>query len=188
MTKVIREATVLQSFIRSVLDAKLNEAIAGAAPVPLMAEEDLNQALQSPTPKQTSDQQPGGENVPEEIDVKAVIEKLNSIRSGRSFRDSAVEERMNAFFSNLDDSEKKALYQFLNGIAQAVTGEVSSENVIKAGDPSNPPANVEMKSSKTKEKAQLSLKPNLVANKPKEKTASGAEDTSAPAPISPKKR
>ena len=193
MTKTIQDATVLRSFIKSVLNEKLNEAISGAAPTPLMTEEDLEQALGGGDNKQQQQpaqqqQQPGGENVPEEVTVKSVIEKLNSIRSGRSFRDSAVEERMNAFFSALDDSEKKALYAFLNGIAQAVTGEVPSENVIKAGDPSNPPTNVKMEPKGHKDKAQLSLKPNIVTNKPKEKKAPESEDTTAPAPISPKKR
>lgn len=199
MTKIINDGNVLRSFIKSVLDEKLREAISGAAPSPLMVEEDLEQALagdtnkQAPAPKQNNnqqDQQPGGQNVPEEIDTDSIIEKLNSIRSGRSFRDSAVEEHMNAFFSSLDEAEKKALYAFLTGIAQAVTGEVPSENVIKAGNPSNPPANVKMQSSDTpKPASKLSLKPNIVANKSQtQKKTSGTEDTTSPAPINPKKR
>lgn len=200
MPKVINDGNTLKSFIRSVLDEKLREAITG--PSPLMVEDDLEQALggsdkkkdaaqaaPAPSDDDNQDQQPGGENVPEEIDVKAVVEKLNSIRSGRSFRDSAVEQRMDAFFNNLDDSERKALYQFLSGLAQVVTGEVPTETVIKSGDPSNPPANVKIEPSDDKKSAKISLKPNISVSKPKEREQTqSTEDTSAPAPINPKKR
>lgn len=191
--KVINDGSSLRSFIRCVLDEKLREAINGAPQV-MSEEDDLTSALQSDTGDQKKqvkpDQQPGGENVPEEIDVKAIIEKLNSIRSGRSFRDSAVEQKMDAFFNNLEDAEKKALFQFLSGLAQVVTGEVPTETVIKSGDPGNPPASVDMKlkDDNRKEKASLSLKPNIVANKPSAKKDANAEDTTSPAPINPKKR
>lgn len=191
--KVINDGSSLRSFIRCVLDEKLREVVNGVPSQVMSEEDDLTKALQSDGGDQkkqvSSDQQPGGENVPEEIDVKAVIEKLNSIRSGRSFRDSAVEQKMDAFFNNLEDAEKKALFQFLSGLAQVVTGEVPTETVIKSGDPGNPPANVNIEpQGGKKEKASLSLKPNIVANKPQAKKEANAEDTSSPAPISPKKR
>lgn len=120
-----------------------------------------------------------------DIKPKDIVDKLNSIRSGRSFKDSAVSSAMEDYIESLSKAEKVALMAFLKGIAQIVTGEVPGE---KAAEPSDEPADVEMDRSNAS--AVIHKQPNIIrgAPKPSHKKKAGAEDTSAPAPITPKRR
>lgn len=110
------------------------------------------------------------------VSIDDVIDKLNSIRSGKSFKDTVVSDRMNKFFEALDPPERRALLQFLNGVAAAVTGIVSQEEIEKIGDPGNPPANVDVKTKLEKQQAKISLKPNVVMNKKKSEPEIGDRD------------
>lgn len=122
-----------------------------------------------------------------DIKPKDIVEKLNSIRSGRSFKDSAVSSAMEDYIESLSKAEKVALMAFLKGIAQIVTGEVTGDN---ASEPSDNPADVEM--DRTNASDVIHKKPNVIKSAPAasshKKKAPGAEDTSAPAPITPKRR
>lgn len=116
-----------------------------------------------------------------EIKAEDVVEKLNSIRSGKSFKDSAVKEPMHQYIESLSQPEKTALLAFLKGIAQIVTGEVPAQNAV---DPGKDPADVTMQKEPAQKKK--TVKPNVIkAQQPKQ---GGQEDTTAPAPIVPKKR
>lgn len=122
-----------------------------------------------------------------DIKAKDIVDKLNSIRSGRSFKDSSVSSAMEDYIESLSKPEKVALLAFLKGIAQIVTGEVPAQN---ASDPSDQPSDVEMKKGDGPEKV-VHKKPNVIKGsqpKPKQVTPSGSEDTSSPAPITPKRR
>ena len=121
------------------------------------------------------------------IQLDDVVEKLNTIRSGKSFKDSLVTQRFEEYFGSLSDAEKVAMFSFLKGIAQIVTGETEPE---QASQPSDKPADVQMK--KGPDKQQKQVKPNVIKKAPepgstveKPKKTSG-EDTSAP--ITVKKR
>lgn len=122
-----------------------------------------------------------------DIKPRDIVDKLNSIRSGRSFRDSAVSSAMEDYIESLSKAEKVALMAFLKGIAQIVTGEVTGDN---AAEPSDDPADVEM--DRTGAPEVIHKKPNVIKSSPAasspKKKAPGAEDTSAPAPITPKRR
>lgn len=122
-----------------------------------------------------------------DIKPKDIVEKLNSIRSGRSFKDSAVSSAMEEYIDSLAKPEKVALMAFLKGIAQIVTGEVTAQ---KASEPSDSPAGVHM--DKSNEPSVVHKKPNViksVARSPKKgSTGAPVEDTTAPAPITPKRR
>ena len=124
-----------------------------------------------------------------DIKPKDIVEKLNSIRSGRSFKDSAVSGPMEEYIGSLSKAEKVALMAFLKGIAQIVTGEVSAQ---QASDPGDKPADIKM--DKANEPHVFHKKPNVIkggaqsvsSGAPKKKAP--AEDSSAPAPIVPKRR
>lgn len=120
-----------------------------------------------------------------DVTAEDVIEKLNSIRAGKSFKDEEIEARLSEYVESLSKPEKVALLAFLKGISQIVTGEIEAE---KALDPSEKPANVEMKKVSTVQKK--TLKPNVIKAPSKEKTEKKpeAEDTSGPVPIVPKKK
>jgi hypothetical protein len=124
------------------------------------------------------------------ISVKDIVEKLNSIRSGKSFKDSAVSKAIDQYVEKLKKPERTALMAFLNGIAQIVTGEVAGN---AAEDPGAQPADVEMQ--KGNEPKTVQKKPNIIKGGEHSKAApkapgqpGGEEDTTPPAPITPKRR
>lgn len=119
-----------------------------------------------------------------DVSASDVIEKLNSIRSGKSFKDESISNAMDRYINDLSKAERVALLAFLKGISQIVTGEVSGEDAV---EPSDPPATVDMK--KTSSTQTKSIKPNIIkmsADKAEKKDE--IEDTSAPVPITPKKK
>lgn len=121
-----------------------------------------------------------------DIKSKDIVEKLNSIRSGRSFKDSAVSSSMEEYIDSLSKAERVALMAFLKGIAQIVTGEIPAKN---ASEPSDEPADVQM--DRTNAKSVVHKKPNVIKGSPagqERNKKPSSEDTTSPAPIVPKKR
>lgn len=119
-----------------------------------------------------------------DVSVDDVIEKLNSIRSGKSFKDEAISASLGKYFDELDTEEKTALLAFLKGISQIVTGEVSASAAI---DPGDKPVDIEME--KTTGPQKVSIKPNVIKAPDVEKSKKpSAEDTTGPVPITPKKK
>lgn len=122
-----------------------------------------------------------------DIKPKDIVEKLNAIRSGRSFKDSSVSSSMEEYINSLSKAEKTALMAFLKGIAQIVTGEIPAQ---QASDPGDNPADVQM--DKQNEPQVFHKKPNVIKGAGGPSGGAGksvpAEDTSAPAPITPKRR
>lgn len=121
------------------------------------------------------------------VKPKDIVDKLNAIRSGRSFKDSAVSSSMEEYINSLSKAEKVALMAFLKGIAQIVTGEITAQ---QAQDPSEKPADVKM--DKQNEPHVFHKKPNVIKGAGLPQSSGGKstpqEDTSAPAPIVPRRR
>jgi len=118
-----------------------------------------------------------------EVSSKDIVEKLNTIRSGKSFKEEAIANSLESYINDMTKAEKTALFAFLKGISQIVTAEFSAEKAI---DPSKTPANVKMKKTGT---SKVTIKP-VVVKKPlggEEKKKPPAEDTTGPVPIKPKK-
>tara|TARA_Y100000592_G_scaffold100311_1_gene179688 strand:- start:10930 stop:11544 length:615 start_codon:yes stop_codon:yes gene_type:complete len=86
------------------------------------------------------------EKVPE-INVKAVADKLNSIRSGKSLKDPETKSALKAYFQKLNGPERIALFAFLSGIDK-VLGDASTD--VKT--PHSDPFNVDMEKKETKDK------------------------------------
>lgn len=116
-----------------------------------------------------------------------VVEKINSIRSGKSLRDNGIAENLETYFEDLSTPEKVALFAYLKGISQILTGEIEAE---KAQDPGEDPASVKMEKSKGAGQKKT-LKPNVIRLPEKEETKGGekksSENTKGPVPITPKK-
>lgn len=118
------------------------------------------------------------------ITTDDIIDKMNAIRSGHSFKDEQVKSSMEKYVQDLDEAERTALFTFLKAIAQIVTGEIDVTDVPK---PSGNPANVKMEKETSSEKTRH-VKPNVIKTQiPKTKKGPSSEDTSAPVPITPKK-
>lgn len=120
-----------------------------------------------------------------EIKPKDIVDKLNTIRSGKSFKDSSVSGKLDEYVESLSKAEKVALLAFLKGISQIVTGEVEPDKAI---NPADPDPSVKMEKGNTAKKK--TIKPNVIrAPEKTEKSKSpSAEDTSGPTPITPKKK
>ncbi len=118
-----------------------------------------------------------------DVDVDAIVDKLNSIRSGKSFKDSAIKGSMEKYVDGLDAAEKTALLAFLKGIAQIVTGEIDPESAV---EPEDKPAEVHMK--KGTPKFHKVIKAQVVKKPQEPKKTPSSEDTSGPVPITPKKK
>ena len=122
-----------------------------------------------------------------DVDVEDIISKLNSIRGGRSFKEEPVASKMDEYVKSLTKAERTALFAFLKGLSQIVTGEVEAP---EATDPSDDPASVKMKKGSESEAKGESQSIKVTVKQPsKEKSSKppSTEDTSGPVPISPKK-
>jgi hypothetical protein len=139
---------------------------------PLLNEEELNQDGQSDDHALKSGK----------IESRTIIDKLNTIRAGKSFKDSSIHSKMEKYVNDLSEAEKTALLAFLKGISQIVSGEVDDSDIV---DPSEPPAKVKMEKSQNQ---VVTIKPNVVKNPQKQsgENTSDKEDTSGPAPIKAK--
>ena len=122
-----------------------------------------------------------------EITPDDIVDKLNTIRSGKSFKDETISAKLSEYIESLSKAEKVALLSFLKGISQVVTGEIEPED---ASDPSDSPSDVEMKKDTSGGAVKKTVKPVVIKapEKEKEKKGSSAEDTSGPTPIKTKKK
>lgn len=118
-----------------------------------------------------------------DVELRDIVDKLNAIRSGKSFKDDKVKSSMEEYVGNLSKAEKTALLAFLKGIAQIVTGEVSGQQAI---DPSADPARIEME--KGQKQKMKHIEPNVIKVASPKLRVQGNEDTSGPVPITPKKK
>lgn len=120
-----------------------------------------------------------------DVEPKDIVDKLNAIRSGKSFKDEQVSAAMEEYVGSLSKAEKTALLAFMKGIAQIVTGEVPGQQAV---EPESNPAQVSMKKGPEPAKTKH-IEPNVIkASPPKQKSKGGSEDTSGPVPITPKKK
>jgi len=72
-----------------------------------------------------------GDVTPEDI-----VTTLNAIRAGRSFRDEDISRSLNKYFNELDVAERTALFAFLKGIKEIVSGVMSGAEATEPADPS----------------------------------------------------
>ena len=164
--EVIKDTIALKDFLSSVI----NETLSSKKKLIVEQDEDEKENLKSG-----------------DISADEVIEKLNTIRAGKSFKDQNIKTAMESYVSDLDDAEKTALFAFLKGISQIVGGEVEGKEAL---EPSDKPANVKMEKKPSSQK--VTIKPNVIkkpsaGEKPKEKASKSPEDTTPPAPIVAKK-
>ena len=119
-----------------------------------------------------------------EIETQDIVDKLNTIRSGKSFRDDRISAAMDEYVGSLTKAEKTALLAFMKGISEIVSGQIPGE---QATEPEETPSDVSMQKGDRIKMKHVS--PNVIkASPPKHKSGSSKEDTSSPTPITPKKR
>lgn len=173
--RVINES-IKSAYAQKALDEKEKQAA--------VAPETTEPAAPAPEPEPSKTMTDDTEAMKGNVTLDQIIEKLNTIRSGKSFKDSMIKSRFEQYFGSLSNEEKTAMFVFLKGIAQVVTGETPPEEFA---DPSKAPSGIKMQKGpavKTKH-----VKPNVIKNPlppPGKKTSTGAENTTPP--IAAKKR
>jgi hypothetical protein len=118
-----------------------------------------------------------------DVKVDDIVEKLNAIRAGRSFKDESIAAELNKYFTGLDAAERVALFAYLKGIQEIVSGVGTGE---AAAEPSDPSPAVKMK--REPKTQAIHIKPNVIRKSSTAEPTKSVEDTSAPtpAPITPK--
>lgn len=166
--EIIKDTIALKSFLSDVI----NEALKSKKKLVIEQDDKENDVLKSG-----------------DVSAAEVIEKLNIIRAGKSFKDEGIKTSMDAYIGGLSNAEKTALFAFLKGIVQIVGGEIEGANAVEPGDN---PSNVKMEKKPAGQK--ISIKPNVIkkpldaAKSPTEKANKSPEDTTPPAPIVAKKK
>lgn len=124
-----------------------------------------------------------------DVTVESVVQQLNAIRGGKSFKDTLVQQELARYFDGLDDSEKEALHAYLKGLAQIVSGQIEAG---QAEEPSDYGVETKTMGKKTHQVKPNVVKKSAVKPSPTASAPLGApkEDTTppAPGPIIPKKR
>jgi hypothetical protein len=132
------------------LENLLKEAI-----VNILAEQDVAPAAEAPAPAAepapmpsssalppTPPDEPGAPAKKEELTVDDMIERLNVIRGGRSFKDNDVYAKLVLFFGKLSEEQKAELQRELIDIGQAVINVPEDEkaSATPAAEPEAAPA------------------------------------------------
>lgn len=176
--------------LNSLLSAVIEESLKSALHNRALEEKEQQDSLSS-TQQQASPEEPKQSKTTEtdrevlsggDVSVDDVIEKLNTIRSGKSFKDETIKGNMTQYVDSLAKAEKVALLAFLKGIAQIVTGEIPAKTAV---EPSDNPADVEMK--KGNEPHTKHIKPNVIKTSIPKNKEEKKEDDSAPTPVKVKK-
>jgi hypothetical protein len=118
-----------------------------------------------------------------DVTPKDVVDRLNAIRSGRSFKDSSIQAPLEEYVNSLTKAERVALLAFLKGISQIVTGEIPADQAVT---PDSKEPDVSMK--KGGDTKKVDVKPVIVKNPAAGVKRPSGEDTAGPAPIVPKKK
>lgn len=144
----------------------------------------------APTPPPL-DKPPATEQPVNDVTADSVVEQLNAIRGGKSFKDTLVQQELSRYIDGLDESEQQALHAYLKGIAQIVSGQVEAG---QAEEPSNHGVETKATGKKSRQVKPNVVKKAAVAQKPAAVPGAPAsapkEDTTPPSvgPIVPKKR
>lgn len=127
-----------------------------------------------PTPEAGAPVDPSG-NPPAEkkpITVDDIIERINTVRSGKSIKDADVRRELDEYVNQFNEDEKTALLAFLEGLGQILTSGIDS---AEAADPADPYA-LQIKKS-------LGASTANAAQAPSPATAAAAAPTPGPVPI-----
>ena len=84
-----------------------------------------------------------------EINLARIIDKLNSLRAGKSLKDKAIKKGLNDYFTRLNGNERIALYAFLSGL-EKVMGAEEGEEGKETPSPTQAPYKIQMKKSAPK--------------------------------------
>jgi len=68
-----------------------------------------------------------------EVDVEAIIDEINKMRSGESLKDQDIREQLASYFDVLNVPERKMLFSYLQGLAQIMSQGASGTDAARPG-------------------------------------------------------
>ena len=155
-------------------------------------EEDEESAPEEPAEEEPAEEESAEEAEEEEdfvdagVSFDSITRAINNLRSGKSLKDSGVKKQAADYYDKLSDSERKALFVFLEALSEIISGQIQGK---EAQDPSDPPVSINFTSGDVDkedeappEEAQPELEP---APEPSDAPATeegeeGEEDTTPP--------
>ena len=93
------------------------------------------------------------EKIPD-IDAKAIRNKIDNIRAGRSLKQKDVKAALDSYFQKLNGPERIALFAFLTGL-EKILGDASQ----KAKPPHRDPYNIDMEQDQEVESGKIHKQP-----------------------------
>lgn len=117
-----RRTRFLENLLQEAIVNILAEQAAAAEPAPAPAPE------AAPPPAEAAPAEAGNT----EFTIEEMIERLNVIRGGKSFKDNDVYTKLIVFFSKLSEQQKNDLRQMLIDIGQAVINVPEEEKAEDA--------------------------------------------------------
>lgn len=129
LENLIKEAIV------NVLAEQAQDPMA-AAPPPAPAPAPV--ADPAPAPAEGSAEDGNAAKAPSEFTVDDMVERLNTVRGGRSFTDPEVYGQLISWFKKLNDDQKAVLQNFLIEIGKIVVNIPTQSTDQQAADPTAP--------------------------------------------------
>jgi hypothetical protein len=111
-------------------------------------EEDEESSPEEPAEEETAEEEPAEEAEEDFVDAgvsfDSITRAINNLRSGKSLKDSGVKKQAADYYDKLSDSERKALFVFLEALSEIISGQIQGK---EAQDPSDPPVSISFTSS-----------------------------------------
>jgi hypothetical protein len=105
-------------------------------------------AEEEPAEEETAEEEPAEEAEEDFVDAgvsfDSITRAINNLRSGKSLKDSGVKKQAADYYDKLSDSERKALFVFLEALSEIISGQIQGK---EAQDPSDPPVSISFTSS-----------------------------------------
>ena len=73
------------------------------------------------------------------VSFDSITRAINTLRSGKSLKDSGIKKQAADYYDKLSDAERKALFVFLEAFSDIISGQVQGK---EAQDPSEPPVSI----------------------------------------------
>jgi hypothetical protein len=135
-------------------------------------------AEEEPAEEETAEEEPAEEAEEDFVDAgvsfDSITRAINNLRSGKSLKDSGVKKQAADYYDKLSDSERKALFVFLEALSEIISGQIQGK---EAQDPSDPPVSINFTSGDSeKEDESPESPPEEVQPEPSPDDAPSAEE------------
>ena len=85
------------------------------------------------------------------VSFDSITRAINSLRAGKSLKDSGVKKQAADYYDKLSESERKALFVFLEALSEIITGQIKGK---EAQDPSEPPVSISFSDQEAEEEVE----------------------------------